>query len=94
VTGIATMGAMWRDGPPAYGRLHEVGVPTLVVVGDHDQPDHVRTAKLLASEITGARLEILPLVDHNVPVRAGPAFTGLLAGFLDQLNHPDWREVS
>lgn len=93
VSGIATMGAMWRDGPPAYGRLHEVGVPTLVVVGDRDQPDHLRTAKLLAAEVTGARLAVLAGVDHNVPVRAGWALTDLLAGFLDQLNHPHWRRL-
>jgi pimeloyl-ACP methyl ester carboxylesterase len=59
VTGIATMGAMWRNGSPAYGRLHEVDAATLVVVGDRDQPDHLRTAKLLAAEITGARLAVL-----------------------------------
>lgn len=76
-----------------YGRLHEVGVPTLVVVGNRDQPDHVRTAKLLAAGITGARLAVLAEVDHNVPVRAGRAFTDLLVGFLDQLNHLHWRRL-
>jgi hypothetical protein len=36
---------------------------------------------------------VLAEVDHSVPVRAGRAFTDLLAGFLDQLNHPHWRRL-
>lgn len=77
-----------------YGRLHEVGVPTLVVVvGNRDQPDHMRTAKLLAAEITSARLAVLAEVDHNVPVRARLAFTDLLGRFPDQLIHPHWRRL-
>lgn len=72
-------------------RLHEVAAPTLVVVGDWDQPDHVPSAKLLAAEITGARLAVLGEVDQTC--RSWPAFTDLLAGFLHRLNHPDWRRL-
>jgi pimeloyl-ACP methyl ester carboxylesterase len=86
VAGIAGMGTMWRDKAAAYGRLHHIDSPTLVVVGDRDQQDHLDTARLLAREIPGARLEVLPNVDHNVPVRAGRAFTAVLSGFLESLD--------
>lgn len=91
VTGIAAMGRMWLDSPPASGRLNRIDAPTLVVVGDRDLADIVRIAQRLTGEIRGARLEVLPDVDHNVPVRAARAFTNLLEGFLDGLDHPGWR---
>jgi len=50
--------------------------------------DFVRIARLLADRIPGARLLIMPGADHNVPVRAGSAFTELLAGFLGGLLPP------
>lgn len=90
VAGIATMGTMWRLGQPAYGQLGSIDVPTLAIVGDRDLDDFIQVAKLLASEIDGARLEVLPEVDHNVPVRAGRAFTDLLADFLDKLDRSQW----
>lgn len=84
--GIATMGRLWLDHPPAYGRLSEIHVPTLVVAGDGDLLDFLRVAELLAGETAGARLVVLPGVDHNVPLRAGRVFTELLATFLDELD--------
>lgn len=86
------LGTMWLDHPPAYGRLGDIAVPTLVVVGDTDQPDFHRVADLLAGEIPGARKVELPGVDHNVPVRAALEFTALLADFLDEV-HPQTRPI-
>lgn len=85
---IAVMGTKFQLGQPAYGRISGIQVPTLVVVGDRDLDDFVRIARLLASEIDGARLDVLPDVDHIPPVRAEQAFTDLLAGFLDGLDIP------
>jgi pimeloyl-ACP methyl ester carboxylesterase len=91
VAGIAAMGTMWQRVPPAVGRLADIEAPTLVVVGDGDQAEHVRTAKILAREIGRARLQVLPGADHNVPVRAEPLFSELLAGFMDGLDRGNWR---
>ncbi len=85
LAGLTTLGTMWLDSPPAYGRLNGIRVPTLVVVGDHDQNDFARVAELMAAEINEAQLVVLPNVDHNVPMRAAAAFTELLASFLDEL---------
>jgi 3-oxoadipate enol-lactonase len=55
-----------RLDPPAIGRLEEVRVPTLVVVGDLDVPDIRDRAEILASRIPGARKVVLPGVAHMV----------------------------
>ena len=44
--------------PPSADRLGEVGAPTLVAVGELDQPDMVAIAAKLAAEIPGARHEV------------------------------------
>lgn len=88
---IATMGRLWQRRPQAYGRLSSIQVPTLAVVGDRDLDDFVRIAHLLADEIDGARLEVLPDVDHIPPVRAEQTFTELLTRFLDNLDRSQWR---
>lgn len=41
-------------GPPAVTRLGEIGVPTLVVVGDHDVPMTRASCALLTTGISGA----------------------------------------
>lgn len=81
VPGQLSMGGNWTTRPPAYPRLGDIRAPVLVVAGDRDAEDFVRIARLLTDRIPGARLLIMPGADHNVPVRAGSAFTELLAGF-------------
>jgi pimeloyl-ACP methyl ester carboxylesterase len=66
LNGLAGLGTMWADFQPAYGRLTDIHVPTLAVVGDRDHDDFIRIAELLANEIPGARLVVLPGADHNV----------------------------
>jgi 3-oxoadipate enol-lactonase len=85
VAGQFMMGKNWLDSEPAYPRLGDIAVPTLVVAGDRDNPNFARVAGLLAGRIPGARLEILPGADHLLPMPAAAAFTGLLAGFLNSL---------
>lgn len=90
---IAAMGTKFQFGQPAFGRHASIQAPTLAVVGDRDLEDFVRIARLLASEIDGARLEVLPEVDHIPPVRAEQEFTQLLSTFLDGLDDPQWRKI-
>ncbi len=85
LAGQMTMGQNWTASPPVYPRLSSIRVPALVVAGDRDAGDFPRIARLVASKIAGACLEILPGADHNVPVRVAAAFTSLLTSFLDDL---------
>ena len=65
-------------------RLAEVEVPTLVLVGEEDQPDMHAIAERLAREIPGARLETIPATAH-VPSRGRPReFEELVLRFLQE----------
>ena len=52
--------------PPAADRLSEIRVPTLVMVGDADQPSVIETARHVAAAIPKAQLVIRPNVGHMV----------------------------
>lgn len=68
--------------PPARARLHEVRVPTLVMVGELDQPDMMGIGEHLAAEIPGARLVRLPGVAHVPPMEAPEQFLVAIGEFL------------
>lgn len=69
--------------PPARERLGEVAQPTLVVVGDLDQPDMMAVGEHLAASIAGARLAVMHGVAHLPPMEAPDAFVDLVTGFLE-----------
>lgn len=71
--------------PPAYDRLGEIRVPTLVIVGDQDQPYVVSSADLLEQRIAGARKVVMSGTAH-VPSLEQPAeFNRIVLDFLDGL---------
>jgi pimeloyl-ACP methyl ester carboxylesterase len=67
-----------RLDPPALGRLAEIAVPTLVIVGAHDVPDTLESAERLATEIPGALKVVLPNVAHLPPMEAPAEFNRLV----------------
>jgi pimeloyl-ACP methyl ester carboxylesterase len=69
--------------PASSGRLGEVAAPTLVVVGELDQPDMMDIGEHLAREIKGAALARMPGVSHLPPMEAPEAFAALVIGFLE-----------
>jgi 3-oxoadipate enol-lactonase len=68
--------------PSSAGRLAEVSAPTLIVVGEFDQPDMVTIGAHLAKEISGARLAVMEGVAHLPPMEAPEAFLALVSEFL------------
>jgi pimeloyl-ACP methyl ester carboxylesterase len=68
--------------PPAYGRLGEIQVPTLVVVGDGDIQHIQDQADYLAQHIHGARRVILPGVAHVLNMELPEQVNGLILDFL------------
>jgi proline iminopeptidase len=48
-------------------RLHTITVPTLVMCGEHDWICPPDQSRLIASEIAGAKLVVVPNTDHAVP---------------------------
>ena len=68
--------------PPAAERLGEVRAPTLVLVGEHDLPHCHAAGRILASEIRGARLEVMPETAHLPSLERPDLFDPLLVDFL------------
>lgn len=68
--------------PPAAGRLGEIRVPTLVIVGDLDAPETQATARHIADGVAGARLEVLHGVAHLPPMEEPERFVELVEGFV------------
>ncbi len=74
-----------RLAPPAAGRLGEIHVPTLVIVGDGDVSDVIETADMLARGIAGAQKIVVPGVAHMVNMEVPDAFNRAVLDFLDQV---------
>jgi pimeloyl-ACP methyl ester carboxylesterase len=68
--------------PPAHARLHEIGVPTLILVGQLDVEDVMEHAQVLAHTIPHARLERIPAAAHMLTMEAPQAVNQLLAKFV------------
>lgn len=68
--------------PPAAGRLAEIRVPALVIIGEHDLEDFQAAARALYAGIAGARLVTLAGVGHLAPLEAPSLVARELAGFL------------
>jgi pimeloyl-ACP methyl ester carboxylesterase len=56
--------------PPVYERLGEIGVPTVVMVGDKDRPIMAAVAGATAARIPNAEFVWMPGVDHLPSLRA------------------------
>jgi len=68
--------------PPALQRLHEIGAPTLVLVGEHDLPDWKRMCEIVARNVPGARHVVLPDAGHFACMENPAAFSEAVRGFL------------
>jgi 3-oxoadipate enol-lactonase len=69
---------------PADGRLDEVAVPTLVIVGDLDVEHVHERAHELANRITGARLAVMQGVAHVPNMERPEEFNRLVLDFLSE----------
>lgn len=71
--------------PSAETRLHEIAVPTLVVVGEHDVPDLERLARFYAENIPDTRLRTLAGAGHMANMDDPREFNQALAEFIAAL---------
>ena len=69
---------------PALGRLGEIRVPTLIVVGEHDIPDVHAHAGAIAAGIPGAQRVVLSNAGHLVPLEQPEAFISEVWTFLKE----------
>ncbi len=72
--------------PPAIGRLGEIRVPVLVIVGKLDVSATAQAADLLMAAVPGARRIDLPDVAHMPNLERPEWFTETLLAFLDEVD--------
>ncbi|MEK6275065.1 MAG: alpha/beta fold hydrolase [Actinomycetota bacterium] len=68
--------------PSAAGRLVEVGVPTLVLIGEADEPGCVVAERHLAASVAGAQVVEFPGVAHMIQLEEPERFTRVVLDFL------------
>ena len=69
--------------PPAIGRLAEVAVPVLAIIGSHDQPSVIAGTRALADG-TGADLVEIAGAAHLPALECPKEFEKALTGFLER----------
>jgi pimeloyl-ACP methyl ester carboxylesterase len=62
-----------RPAEPLFDRLAEITAPTVVLVGDLDRDPLVAADRYAAEQLPRGRFELLPGVDHYLPLRAPEA---------------------
>jgi 3-oxoadipate enol-lactonase len=75
-----------REGKPAAARLDEIRAPTLVLVGDRDNPAMPHLANFLARGISGAKVQLVPGADHLLNLSRPDAFDAALQTFVASLS--------
>ncbi len=71
--------------PPALGRLSEIHVPTLVIVGDQDNAEIVAIADTLAKGIAGAKRASITGAAHHPNMERPQQFNQIVIDFLQAL---------
>lgn len=68
--------------PPAIGRLGEITVPTLVILGDQDDPSILDIGETLVSGIAGAERVVIQDAAHMLNMERPEAFSEAVLDFL------------
>ena len=71
--------------PPAVGRLAEIRVPTLAVVGDLDMPVILKIVELIEAQIPGTKKVVIPGAAHMLNMEKPQEFNKVVLEFLENL---------
>jgi len=80
----AARGMLAQEGSEVIDGLASIRVPTLVIVGDQDQP-FLAPCEYMAKKIPGARLEVIPGAGHSSNLDQPAIFNHVLSEFLQGL---------
>jgi pimeloyl-ACP methyl ester carboxylesterase len=80
----AARGMLVQEGSEVIDGLGTIRVPTLVIVGDQDQP-FLAPCAYMAKKIPGARLEVIPGAGHSSNLDQPAIFNRVLSDFLQSL---------
>lgn len=68
-------------------QLAKIAVPTLVIVGEHDEISTVDEMRSIAAGIPDAKFVVIPQAGHMSPLEEPDAFLAALVPFLEQVEH-------
>ena len=71
--------------PPAAGRLAEIHVPTLVIVGSEDVEFILSIADKLEKDIVGAKKVVMPHTAHHLNMEKPQEFNRVVIEFLENV---------
>ncbi|MGA8303959.1 MAG: alpha/beta hydrolase [Thermoplasmata archaeon] len=74
-----------REGAPAAERLKEIHVPTLILVGDRDNPAMPHCSNFVSRGIAGATVQLVPGADHLLNLSQPDAFDSAFDGIVERL---------
>jgi pimeloyl-ACP methyl ester carboxylesterase len=80
----AARGMLAQKDSRVIDALGSIDVPTLVIVGDQDEP-FIAPCEYMAKKIPGARLEVIRGAGHSSNLDQPDAFNRVLVDFLDSL---------
>jgi len=66
-------------------RLHNVSIPTLIIVGAEDEMTPVKFAQYLADRIVGSKMVIIKNATHSVAMEKPDEVNGLIREWMDNL---------
>jgi len=72
--------------PPAAGRLSEIHVPTLIIVGGEDVEIILSIANKLERDIAGAKKVVIPGTAHHLNMEKPQEFNRVVIDFLEQVD--------
>jgi pimeloyl-ACP methyl ester carboxylesterase len=81
-TEAAELGEEWEPEPPASDRLYNIHAPTLLIVGDEDQPRIFAAADLLEKELPNERKVLMHGTAHLPNMERPEEFNRLVLEFL------------
>lgn len=70
---------------PAYKRLDEIRVPTLILVGEFDIPDVHAHAGVIQAGIANSKRDIIPKSGHLIPIEQPERFNDAVEKFLNSM---------
>jgi pimeloyl-ACP methyl ester carboxylesterase len=78
----AELGEEWEPEPPAADRLPDIQAPTLLIVGDEDQPRVFAAADLLEKELPNVRKVVMHGTAHLPNMEHPEGFNRIVLDFL------------
>lgn len=86
ISGIAGDLMAMAERPDSVPLLKQITCPAQIIVGELDQATPPADAKLMADQIPGSRLAVIPNAAHQANLEQPEAFNRIIAGFVSGLN--------